>query len=99
MTENGIVVDGRLHKIGDRVVFDHRTDLMQPWIVLTPDSDAVRLTFTPEYQRVAKSNLLLVASEVHQMLGRFDGQLRLGNGVPIDLSNAFGWVEEHWARW
>lgn len=99
MTENGIVVDGRLHKIGQLVRFDHQRDLMQPWTVHTPDSDCVQLTFTPQYERVAKSNLLVVASEVHQMLGRFQGQVRIDDGEPIGLSDAFGWVEEHWARW
>jgi hypothetical protein len=99
MTENGVVVDGRLHKIGEVVRFDHQADLMQPWTVHTPDSDYVQLTFTPQYERVAKSNLLVVASEVHQMLGQFHGQLRIDDGPPLELAAAFGWVEEHWARW
>jgi hypothetical protein len=99
MTENGIVVDGRLHKISERVAFEHGHDLMQPWTVRTPESEKVALTFTPIFERVAGSNLILVASEVHQMLGHFSGRIALDGQPPITLEPAFGWVEEHFARW
>jgi hypothetical protein len=33
------------------------------------------------------------------MLGHFQGRVRIDDGQPIELANAFGWVEEHWARW
>jgi hypothetical protein len=99
MTENGLVVDGRLHKIGDRLCFEHTSDLMQPWTVRSLDSDRVALTFAPMFERVARSNVLLVASEVHQMLGHFTGRISNDEGTPLTLEPAFGWVEEHSARW
>lgn len=99
MTENGLVVDGRLHKIGDRLAFEHAADLMQPWTVRTLDSERVALTFTPLYERVARSNVVLVASEVHQMLGHFTGRISTDDGEILTLEPAFGWVEEHAARW
>lgn len=99
MTENGLLVDGRLHKISDRVVFEHAADLMQPWTIRTPDSPRVSLRFLPLYERVARSNLVLVASEVHQMLGHFTGAVTTDDGNCLTLEPAFGWVEEHAARW
>jgi hypothetical protein len=99
MTENGLLVDGRLHKISDRVVFEHAADLMQPWTIRTPDSPRVALSFLPLYERVARSNLVLVASEVHQMLGHFTGAVTTDDGERLTLEPAFGWVEEHAARW
>jgi len=99
MTENGLVVDGRLHKIGDCLRFEHAPDLMQPWTVRSLESQRVSLTFTPVFERVARSNLILVASEVHQMLGHFTGRISTDEGARLTLEPAFGWVEVHWARW
>jgi hypothetical protein len=99
MTENGLFVDGRLHKIGDCVRFKHSSDLMQPWTVRSVDSERVALTFTPVFERVARSNLILIASEVHQLLGHFTGHVSTNEGELLTLEPAFGWVEEHAARW
>ena len=99
MTENSVVVDGRLYKIADCVRFEHSADLMRPWSVRSVESDCVRLTFTPVFERVARSNLVVFASEVHQMLGHFTGSIRIDPDQTVALEPAFGWVEEHFARW
>ncbi len=48
---------------------------MRPW---TMRSQEVRLDlqFVPFKERVARSNLLALYSEVHQMFGRYSGTLR-----------------------
>lgn len=98
-TENGIIVDGVLHKIGEDVCFDFdRKNFKRPWRIYTKSSNAVDLTLTTEYERVARSNLLLVSSEVHQMIGKFSGTLKVA-GETIRVFGASGWAEDHKARW
>ena len=98
-TENGVLVDGVLHKIGEDVRFEFdSTNFRRPWRIYTQNSDAINLTLTTEYERVAKSNLLLVNSEVHQLIGKFSGTVHVG-GETIRISGASGWAEDHKARW
>ena len=98
-TENGILVDGVLHKIGEDVRFEFdSTNYRRPWRIYTENSQTVDLTLTTEYERVAKSNLLIVNSEVHQLIGKFSGTIRVA-GETIRISQASGWAEDHKARW
>ena len=98
-TENGILIDGRLHKIFEDVVFDFDpTNFKRPWRIYTRESDTVDLTLNPEFERTAVSNLLLVSSSVHQMIGKFSCTIRIA-GETIRVSGASGWAEDHKARW
>ena len=98
-TENGIIVDGILHKISEDIKFDFdSTNDTRPWRIYTESSNSVDLTLTAEYERVAKSNLIIVNSEVHQMIGKFAGSIRVA-GETYRISGASGWAEDHKARW
>lgn len=99
MTENGILVDGRLHKFGETLRFEHESDLMRPWRISSVDSNRIELKFVPVFDRLASSNLLVVASAVHQLLGYYTGHVVTNDGERLTLDGAFGWVEEHHARW
>lgn len=100
MTENGICIDGRLTKIGDDVRFEYdRARLMEPWRIRTATTDAIALTFTPEYERISKAENGDYLSEVHQMFGRYDGTITPDEGAPISIDNLWGWIEDHVARW
>ena len=100
MTENGILVDGYLTKLSEPVNFIYDTaNWMAPWRLETPDSEQVRLIFTPFFERVAKTDALILTSEVHQMIGRFEGTLRTADGETVAVSQAVGWAEDHNARW
>lgn len=99
-TENGIVVDGRLSKLSEPVAFQYDSvDFKRPWQVRTPDSGRIDLTFVPFFERVAKTDLLLLRSEVHQLIGRFSGTVTDDSGERIAIHDAVGWAEEHQARW
>lgn len=99
-TENGICIDGRLTKIGEDLEFGYTpTDFMKPWTIRTRESDRVNLRFTPFFERVAKSNVLVIRSEVHQCIGRFEGTVRTEGGEWVALRDLVGWAEEHHARW
>jgi hypothetical protein len=100
LTENGICVDGRLSKLNEdaRFVYD-RTDFMKPWALKTQSSERVDLRFIPFFERVAKTNLLIAKSEVHQLIGRFSGTVVPDDGAALRVEGVVGWVEWHEARW
>jgi hypothetical protein len=100
MTENGFVVDGKLTKLSEDVEFEYdKKDLMKPWHMRTAVTDRVDLEFTPFYERIASTNLLLIKSEVHQMVGHFSGTIRTEDGSVIRLENLPGCSEDHLGKW
>ncbi|HDP35416.1 MAG TPA: DUF2804 domain-containing protein [Candidatus Hydrogenedentes bacterium] len=97
--ENGILLNGRLHKIHEDIVFEYDgNDFMRPWRMRTQSSQTVRLEFAPFYEKAGALNLLVISAKTHQMFGRFSGILRV-DGKPIAVDNVLGWAEEHQARW
>ena len=98
-TENGLCLDGRLHKISEDLRWEYdRTDFMRPWRITAP-SGAVDLTFTPFMERLAASSVWLVQSEVHQMFGRYAGHVTTADGDTVPVKDLVGWAEDHVARW
>ena len=97
-TENAVILDGRVHKLGD-VGFDYRSgDYMRPWR-FTDDAGRLDLTFIPFKDRTARTNLGIIFSEVHQMFGRYSGQMVLDDGQLLEIHDLIGFAEEHQARW
>ncbi|HEY8541509.1 MAG TPA: DUF2804 domain-containing protein [Pseudothermotoga sp.] len=98
--ENGVLINGKLNKIASDVVFQYdKNDLMKPWHIYSKDSDDIDLEFHPIYHRTAKTNLLLLYSKVHQMIGAFKGFVRDENRKTYIVRDVIGWAEEHRARW
>ncbi|HXC51334.1 MAG TPA: DUF2804 domain-containing protein [Candidatus Limnocylindrales bacterium] len=97
-SENCFWVDGRLHRLG-AVSFDYdRRDLMHAWSL--HDSDGrLELEFTPEGSHVEKLNALLLASNFHQMFGRYRGRLVTQTGQTVDVQGLLGYAEKHYAKW
>lgn len=97
-TENGVLLDGRLDKIGDtlRWVYE-RGDFTRPWRVEDARGE-VALTFTPMLERVAKLDLRLIRTELHLCFGRWSGSVR-AHGRTLTIDGALGWAEEHRALW
>lgn len=99
ITENGICVDGRLHKLSNDLTWQYnKKDYKQPWHITEPDG-RVALTFTPFLERVATSNVWLVRSEVHQLFGQYDGTVITTDGQQLPIKNLVGWAEDHVAVW
>jgi len=100
MTENAIFIDGKMTKIHEDLLFTYDTkDFMKPWKVHTKFSEDVSMTFTPFFHRIAKTDLKLIYSEVHQMMGYFNGKIQLENGPTIEIKQLLGCIEEHKAKW
>ena len=97
-TENAVILEGRIHKLGP-VRFDYKSgDYMQPWC-FTDDDGRLDLTFTPFKDRTARTNLGIIFSEVHQMFGHYQGHVLLDDGSTLRIPNLIGFAEEHHARW
>jgi hypothetical protein len=95
-TENTLILDGRIHKLAG-VEFDYDPgDFMRPW---TMRSERVDLTFTPVVERRARTNLLVIRSEVHQMFGTYSGTMTDDAGARHSVDGVVGWAEEHHAHW
>lgn len=98
--ENGILIDNRLHKIHEDMLWEYDTeDYMKPWHLTTQQSGRVDLTFNPIFERIAETKAVIVESSVHQMIGHFNGIIESDEGDVIKIENLFGWAEDHMAKW
>lgn len=96
MTENALVVDGRLHKISERLRWSYDRDQpMQPWRITGEDLD---LELTAEYDHASNMNLGLVATRGDQVFGVFNGWIRV-DGERIEVRDLFGFAEDVSNRW
>ncbi|MBP2242068.1 hypothetical protein J2Z40_002641 [Cytobacillus eiseniae] len=99
-TENGLVVDGKLSKIHEEMIWTYdMNDYMKPWILKSKGTDQVSLVFEPMYERIATTNALIIRSSVHQMIGTFKGSIVTDEGEKIKINSFIGWAEDHQASW
>lgn len=98
VTDNAIILDGRLNKIGIVDFKYDNKDFSKPWQMSSRD-ERLNLEFTPFFERVAKTDLKVLSSEVHQMFGRYKGVVVLDNGHKLEVKDLIGWIEEHHAKW
>ncbi|MBI4789185.1 MAG: DUF2804 domain-containing protein, partial [Chloroflexi bacterium] len=97
-TENCFILDGRIHKL-EQVKFGYGPrNYMQPW-KFTDSEGRLDLDFTPFKERLARTDLVVITSEVHQMFGRYSGHVMTDNGETLELNGLVGFAEEHRARW
>ncbi|MEZ5138441.1 MAG: DUF2804 domain-containing protein [Acidimicrobiales bacterium] len=98
-TENGVLVDGRLTKIGEELDWTYDWDApMHPWRVRHPDG-SLDLVLAPRFDRHSKVEALLMGTEVHQVFGRWSGHVTDDDGEVHHLSAAQGFAEESRSRW
>src|SRR5690625_222325 len=98
-TENAVIVNNKLTKIGEDLQFHYdRDNYMKPWFV-DCQSGRVELTFTPFFERIAATNVGIIQSEVHQMFGHYHGRIYLSGSESIEITNLLGSIEDHAARW
>lgn len=98
-TENGVIVDGRLTKIGSELTWTYDwDDPMAPWRVRHPDG-SLDLALTPRFDRHSKVQALVLATEVHQVFGAWSGHITDDAGVVHHLAGAQGFAEESRSRW
>ncbi|HRW42408.1 MAG TPA: DUF2804 family protein, partial [Microthrixaceae bacterium] len=98
-TENGVIVDGRLTKIGVELDWTYDWDApMHPWRVRHPDG-SLDLALTPRFDRHSKVEAVVMGTEVHQVFGRWSGHVTTDEGEVHHLSGLQGFAEESRSRW
>ncbi len=98
-TENGVIVDGRLTKIGAELAWDYTwDDPMGPWRVRDPQG-SLDVTLSPVYDRHTKVNAVILGTEVHQVFGTWSGHVTGDDGVRHEIDGILGFAEESRSRW
>jgi hypothetical protein len=98
-TENGVLVDGRLTKIGAELAWDYLwDDPLAKWKVRAPDG-SVDLVLHPRYDKHSRTEAGVMGMEVHQVFGRWSGSVRTDDGQIVVFDDLQGFAEECRARW
>ncbi len=90
-------VDGKISFLNPATfTFDEKA-VLEPWHIET-EGGLCALDFKPEGERWGRINALLVKSDFHQPYGTFRGSALDSEGVAHEISDYFGVVEHHLAR-
>lgn len=96
-TENGVFVDGRLHKIGEELAWTYDlADWRRPWRVTGSGLDA---TLQPFHDKRSASNLGVVSSRTDQCFGTWSGTFTPTDGDAVAFDGLVGWAEDVHNRW
>lgn len=96
-TENAVVVDGRLSKISEELVWDFdSSDWTKPWQI---HGERVDLTFTPFYNKHSRTNVLVISTRTDQLFGTWSGWVLDAADEPVHVDGIEGWAEDVLNRW
>ncbi|MDV8000785.1 DUF2804 domain-containing protein [Rhodococcus sp. IEGM 1408] len=96
-TENGILVDGRMHKLGEDLQWSY--DLADAGATWRVRGERLDVTLTPFHLRRDITELGILAVRTHQAFGTWSGTGVLDDGTTISLDGLVGWAEESRNRW
>ncbi|HJQ82621.1 MAG TPA: DUF2804 domain-containing protein [Candidatus Binatia bacterium] len=99
VNENGILCDGRLHKIMEDLRWEYDpTDWRKPWRVVAEHSGAIDLVLAPLVAHTPRLDLIVLATGGVCAFGRWSGRVRVA-GREISVDGLLGWAEEFAHRW
>ncbi|MDQ0273157.1 DUF2804 domain-containing protein [Cytobacillus purgationiresistens] len=101
-SENMLFYDGVAHKL-DKVEFHipmngNNYDYLQPWS-FTSNDNRFEMNFKPILDRADHTSVGLIASDQHQVFGKFTGKAVLDNGKVLDVKDFLGFAERVYNRW
>ena len=97
--ENGILWNGRLHKVMEDVRWDYDpVEWRKPWRVVAEHSGAIDLVLEPFAAHTPRLNLGVLASAGVCAFGRWRGCVRV-EGRELAVDGLLGWAEEFAHRW
>jgi hypothetical protein len=100
ITENSIVINHKLIKLNEEILFNYDSEnLMKPWKIKTGITNRVNLEFVPVYERITKSDFIIIKYQNHQLLGYFYGTIEDENGQKISIDRLTGCSEYHFGKW
>ena len=96
-TENGLLVDGRMHKISDELVWEYEpSDYLAPWRI---HGGALDLAFEPFHDKVTRTSLGVLSGSTDQCFGHYRGTFTTADGERIAFDGILGWAEDVHNRW
>lgn len=99
VNENGLLIDGRLHKIHEDLVWSWEPrDWKQPWRVRTVHTDTLDLTLSPVAAHQPRTNIGIIRSGGTCAFGKWNGAVRY-DGSLLQIRDLIGWAEEFEHRW
>lgn len=97
-SENGIIYDNVVHKLGE-VVFEYPEDYTsKPWI-LKDDEGRLYLEMKPVVNRHELDNYVLIVSNQNQVFGLFSGYFILDDGKKVEIKDSYGFAEKVYNKW
>jgi hypothetical protein len=94
-TENGIIVDGRLTKLGNELQWDYDWDApMRPWRVVDPGGQ-LDIVLAPRFDKFSDGP----AGGTHQVFGTWSGRVRTDDGLALEFDGLQGFAEEARQDW
>jgi hypothetical protein len=98
-TENGVIVDGRLSKIGRELRWDYDWDEpMAPWRVVDAEGQ-LDVELTPRFDKHTVVGDGHRGSETHQVFGTWSGRVCTDHGLELELDGLQGFAEEARQAW
>jgi hypothetical protein len=98
-TENGVLVDGKLTKLGRELRWSYDWDEpLKPWRVEDPDG-RLRLELTPRHDKHTRLRAIVMATETHQVFGTWAGSFRTEDDTLLEFEGMQGFAEESRSRW
>lgn len=99
-TENGVIIDGRLSKLGSELIWDYDWEHpMRPWHVVDPGGQ-LDVTLAPCFDKYTNVDVSPdLGTEVHQVFGTWSGRLLSDDGLALEFDNLQGFAEESRQRW
>jgi hypothetical protein len=98
-TENAVLVDGRLTKLGRELRWEYDWDApLRPWRVEDPGGQ-LSLELAPRYDKHSRTETFVLGTETHQVFGSWSGWLRSDDGARLELAGLQGFAEESRSRW
>ncbi len=98
-TENGVLVDGRLSKIGRELTWSYDwNEPLAPWRVIDPEGQ-IDVTLLPRLDKHTDQRGAKRGSEVHQVFGTWSGHITTDEGTTLEIDAIQGFAEEARQRW
>jgi hypothetical protein len=97
--ENGILWNGRLHKLMEDLVWEYdAAEWRKPWRVVAPHSGALDLVLEPVAAHTPRLDLGVLRTGGVCAFGRWRGRVRVA-GRELAVDGLVGWAEEFSHRW
>lgn len=98
-SENGIIYDGKVHKLED-IAFDYPEDFVSRKWVFKDNKGRLYLEMNPSVNRHELDNIAgIIVSKQNQVFGIFSGYFILDDGRKIEIADAYGFAEKVYNKW